>query len=220
MSEPVNIMGVIAYPNENGKRDCRFIDPNYNLLFTVPDGGSVILTDMDGTRRALACAYIDDYHVKVGSNVFHICEFAERMHESGTVYQPEHPNGNEKYGIYEIYQISDFASADYCFRPYAEAKGHIKLTNYRRVYAGMYPEKGRLDDLFMEHNRDTRPFGRKMRSMSVSDIVVVTRGGEKHAYYVDSVSYEEVKGFLEAERTAPQKNTTRPPKKKRSEPER
>ena len=29
MKEPVDIMGVIAFPNENGKRDCRFIDPHY-----------------------------------------------------------------------------------------------------------------------------------------------------------------------------------------------
>lgn len=211
MSEPVDIMGVVAFPNENGKRNCRFIDPQYNLLFTVPDGGSVVLTDIDGTRRTLACAYIDDYHVKIGSSVFHICEFAERMHENGTVYQPEQPNGTEKYGIYEIYQISDFASADYCFRPYAEAKGHIKLTDYRRVYAGMYPEKGKLDDLFMEHNRDTRPFGRKMRSMSVSDIVVVTRNGEKHAYYVDSVGFEPVDRLFQPKQ---QNRASRTPKKK------
>lgn len=217
MKEPINIMGVIAYPNENGKRDCRFIDAHYNLLFTVPDGGSVVLTDMDGTRRALTCAYIDDYHVKVGSSVFHICEFAERMHESGTVYQPEHPNGSEKYGIYEIYQINDFADVDYCFRPYDEAKGHIKMTDYRRAYAGMYPEKGKLDDLFMEHNRDTRPFGRRMRSMSVSDIVVVTRNGEKHAYYVDSVGFEPVDRLLQ---TKQQQKAGYQPKKKRSEPER
>lgn len=217
MSEPVNIMGVVAFPNEDGKRDCRFIDPQYNLLFTVPDGGSVVLTDFDGTKKALPCAYIDDYHVKVGNGVYHICEFAERMHENGSVYQPEHPNGTEKYGVYEIYQISDMNTAAYLFESYDRAKEQIRLTDYRRVYAGMCPEKVRLDDIFMEHNRDTRPFGRRMRSMSVSDIVVVTKNGEKHAYYVDSVGFEEVKGFLEAERTAKE---YRPPKKKRSKPER
>lgn len=217
MSEPVDIMGVVAFPNENGKRNCRFIAPQYNLLFTVPDGGSVVLTDIDGTRRTLACAYIDDYHVKIGSSVFHICEFAERMHENGTVYQPEQPNGTEKYGIYEIYQINDLVGVDYCFRPYDEAKKQIKLTDYRRVYAGMFPEKGKLDDIFMEHNRDSRPFGRKMRSMSVSDIVVVTKSGEKHAYYVDSVGFEQVDELLRAKQ--PQR-AGRSLKKKRSEPER
>ena len=91
MSEPVDIMGVVAFPNENGKRNCRFIDPQYNLLFTVPDGGSVVLTDIDGTRRPLACAYIDDYHVKIGSSVFHICEFAESMESKGCKVEPVTP---------------------------------------------------------------------------------------------------------------------------------
>lgn len=211
MKEPVDIMGVIAFPNENGKRDCRFIDPHYNELFTVPDGSNVVLTYIDGTKKVLPCTYIDDYHARIGSSVYHICEFAECMHERGTVYQPEHPNGTEKYGIYEIYQINDFADVDYCFRSYDKAKGHIKMTDYRRAYAGMLPEKSRLDDIFMEHNRDTRPFGRKMRSMSVSDIVVVTRGGEKHAYYVDSAGYEQVDELLQPK----QKNrASRSPKKK------
>ena len=215
MKEPVDIMGVIAYPNEDGKRDCRFIDPHYNELFTVPDGGNVVLTEIDGTKKVLPCTYIDDYHARIGSSVFHICEFAERMHESGTVYQPEHPSGTEKYGIYEIYQINDFADVDYCFRPYDEAKGHIKMTDYRRAYAGMLPEKTRLDDIFMEHNRDTRPFGRKMRSMSVSDIVVVTRGGEKHAYYVDSAGYEQVDELLQPKQ--PKKSRQATKKKERGE---
>ena len=34
MKEPVNIMGVVAVPNEDSKRNCRFIDPHYNELFT------------------------------------------------------------------------------------------------------------------------------------------------------------------------------------------
>ena len=217
MKEPVNIMGVVAFPNEDGKRDCRFIDPQYNELFTVADGGNVVLTYIDGTRKVLPCTYIDDYHVKVGSGVYHICEFAEQMCGSGTVYQPERPTGKEKYGIYEIYQIRDLNTAEYLFESYDRAKGKIKLTDYRRAYAGMLPEKSRLDDIFMEHNRDTRPFGREMRSMSVSDIVVVTHAGEKHAYYVDSVGFEQVDELLRAKQ--PQR-AGRLPKRKRSEPER
>ena len=53
--------------------------------------------------------------------------------------------------------------------------------------------------------------------MSVSDIVVVTRAGEKHAYYVDSVGFEQVDELLRAKQ--PQR-AGRSPKKKRSEPER
>ena len=71
-----------------------------------------------------------------------------------------------------------------------------------------------MDDIFMEHNRDTRPFGRKMRSMSVSDIVVVTRAGEKHAYYVDSVGYEQIDEFFQSKQP---KQVGRTPKKAKHE---
>ena len=43
MSGPVDVMGVVAFPNENGKRDCRFIDTDYNTLFTVPDGENIVV---------------------------------------------------------------------------------------------------------------------------------------------------------------------------------
>ncbi|MBR0312593.1 MAG: hypothetical protein IJQ98_09400, partial [Oscillospiraceae bacterium] len=133
----------------------------------------------------------------------------------GTVYQPEHPNGKEKYGIYEIYQISDLKTAEYLFESDDRAKGKIKLTDYRRAYAGMLSERQTLDDLYTKHNMDTRPFGRKMRSMSVSDIVVVTRNGEKHAYYVDSVGFEPVDELLQAKQ--PKKSRQAAKKKERGE---
>ena len=31
-----------------------------------------------------ANAYVDDYHVEIGMNLFHICEFAERMEQAGS----------------------------------------------------------------------------------------------------------------------------------------
>ncbi|MCF2676683.1 hypothetical protein I6E44_09225 [Pseudoflavonifractor phocaeensis] len=36
----------------------------------------------------------------------------------------------------------------------------------------------------------------RMRSMSVSDVLVVNRGGKKTAYYVDSFGFQEVKQFF------------------------
>ena len=35
------------------------------------------------------CTYIDDYHTKIGYNVFHICEFAELMERGGSTYRPK-----------------------------------------------------------------------------------------------------------------------------------
>ena len=48
--EPVNIMGVIAFPEpDKSKRRIRFIDAEYNTLFYIPDGASIVMTRMDGS---------------------------------------------------------------------------------------------------------------------------------------------------------------------------
>jgi hypothetical protein len=35
------------------------------------------------------CRYIDDYHVEIGDNLYHICEFAERMEQNGHTCEPD-----------------------------------------------------------------------------------------------------------------------------------
>ena len=60
--EPVNIMGVIAFPEpDKSKRRIRFIDAEYNTLFYIPDGASIVMTRMDGSSVIRPCTYIDDY---------------------------------------------------------------------------------------------------------------------------------------------------------------
>lgn len=191
MQDPVNIMNVIAYPNPNGDRTIRFIDASYHTLFTIPDGGNIVLTLFDGTTETHPCLYIDDTHAKIGSQVYHICQFAEVMESNGCTYAPEGGTAD----TYEIYQIED-AGVDYCFRGYEKVKDHILLSDYRRVYAGMLGRDVDLEELYIKHNRDGRPFGRRMRSVSVSDIFIFRRNGEKHAYYTDSVGFAEADEIL------------------------
>lgn len=67
---------------EVARKGVRFIDTNYTELFRVKDGGKVRLTYPDGITKELVCRYIDDYHLQIGherANLFHICEFAEKM---------------------------------------------------------------------------------------------------------------------------------------------
>ena len=64
------------------ERGIRFINPNYKELFRIPDGDRVRLLYSDGEKADRTCRYIDDYHVEVGDNLYHICEFAERMERS------------------------------------------------------------------------------------------------------------------------------------------
>ena len=193
---PVNIAGVLAFPNDADGGMISFIDSNYNPLFRVPDGENVIITTFDDTRKILPCQYIDSSHARIGGETFHICQFAEEQERAGAVYAPEHPQPGDILDTYTIYQLKDIGAVSYGFRPYEEAKGKVRMAHYARVYRGVLAPKVTLDSLFGKHNRDDRPFGRRMWSMSMSDVVVLNRGGEKKAYYVDKVGFQEAKRFL------------------------
>lgn len=73
--------------NPQGK-DIRFIDSHYKNLFKIPDGGTIQISYPDETVIK-KCTFIDEYHTKIGYNVFHICEFAEIMERNRAIYQPE-----------------------------------------------------------------------------------------------------------------------------------
>ena len=69
--------------------EIRFIDSHYNELFRIKDGESIMVKFSDGSVSDRKCTYIDDYHTKIGHNVFHICEFAELMERGGSTYRPK-----------------------------------------------------------------------------------------------------------------------------------
>ncbi len=76
---------------KEAEKGIRFIDSRYNERFRIPDGGKIRITYPDGDRREETCRYIDPYHVEVGfggENIFHICEFAERMEQSRATVEP------------------------------------------------------------------------------------------------------------------------------------
>lgn len=74
---------------ESARQDIRFIDSEYKELFRLPDGEKITVTNADGDKRDFSCRYIDEAHLEVGNNLYHICEFAERMERSGSTYQPK-----------------------------------------------------------------------------------------------------------------------------------
>lgn len=98
----------------------------------------------------------------------------------------------EKYP-YEIYQ-SD--CPDFTFLSWKYAKDKIDVAKYRQVYSGKMYSWETLEKLYELHNTDSRPNARKMRSMSVSDIVVTHVRNNARAYYVDSIGFERVDNLL------------------------
>ena len=71
------------------QKEIRFIDSRYNELFRIKDGESITVKFSDGSMSDRKCTYIDDYHTKIGYNVFHICEYAELMERGGSTYRPK-----------------------------------------------------------------------------------------------------------------------------------
>jgi len=77
-------------------KQIRFIDPQYNELFRIPDGGSIVVTRPDGEMHpgvqeqwVGVCKYLDDTHVEINGECYHICQFAERQQEIGATVMPE-----------------------------------------------------------------------------------------------------------------------------------
>lgn len=71
----------------------RFIDPHYKELFRIPDGGKIVITTSWGEKFEHSCRYIDETHLELssdrGGDIYHICEFAERMEKNGATYEPK-----------------------------------------------------------------------------------------------------------------------------------
>lgn len=187
--------------------DIRFIDYRYRDLFKLPDGENIVITTIDGAKKLLQCCYLDEMHAKIGNNIYHIAQFAEFTRENGIIYRPENPK-QEEYAIYEIRQIKDGLTIEYKFADYERAKNKINPLHYDRVYAGMLAKSRTLEDIFYEHNQESRPFRFKIHSLlSTSDIIVVTRKDNKTAYYVDNLGFKELPRFAKA-------LTEKPPKQK------
>jgi|GEM_PF-1797568 len=77
-------------------KQIRFIDPQYNELFRIPEGGSIVITRPDGEmypgvqeQWVGICEYLDDTHVSINGTCYHICQFAEIQQRIGATVMPE-----------------------------------------------------------------------------------------------------------------------------------
>ena len=90
---------------KQAERGIRFITPHYEEKFRLQDGDKIRITSSWGEKNDRPCRYIDDYHVEIGSNLYHICEFAERMEYGGHTCEPVRDNLPER--CYSVLSGSD-----------------------------------------------------------------------------------------------------------------
>ena len=74
---------------EKAKRGIRFFNADYVTMFTATDGDDVVITTKDGEIMERQCRYIDDYHLQIGCNIYHICEFADINERCGNQLKPK-----------------------------------------------------------------------------------------------------------------------------------
>lgn len=82
-------------PETLPSNDIRFIDSDYNTLFFLPSGGSIEVQFPD-RRFSVRCEYLDEYHTRIGGEVYHICQYAELLERGGAVCHPEPENAKEE----------------------------------------------------------------------------------------------------------------------------
>ena len=74
---------------EKARNGIRFITPEYREIFRIADGEQIQITHSDGEKTLRTCRYIDETHAEIGSNnLYHICQFAEMMEETGSKVIP------------------------------------------------------------------------------------------------------------------------------------
>ena len=146
------------------------------------------------TKQLKAC--MDTIRRTAGEIIEEMDAFmAERMKELAAEKSAE--QDTDRYTIYQIREGSPAGVFEFMGMDYIRQKGmEIRQEDYQEVYVGALVPGTTLEDLYVQFNGPKMPEDFTGHSLSVSDIVVVHRDGEDHAYYVDRFGYEEVPEFL------------------------
>ena len=102
--------------------------------------------------------------------------------------------------IFSIYQVpAGPEGRDFRYRSYEELQAAglaVDRKNYELVYTAPLDGKTTLENIYRTFNTDDRPAGFRGHSLSVSDVVVINRGGKEEAHYCDSIGFTPVPEFM------------------------
>ena len=108
---------------------------------------------------------------------------------------------------FSIYQLKDGdATRDLRFEPLEQVTAaglRVDRENYELVYTAPLSDTDTLEDIFVRFNMD-RPQDFTGHSLSMSDVIVLHRGEQETAHYLDRGGYTEVPEFLQPEQAAQQ----------------
>ena len=143
-------------PDSLPKDDVQFIDPQYNEIFRVPNGGTVQVEYPDGRQYSRKVEYRDDYHMIIGSSPRHICEFAELMARSHAIVQPE-PLTQQDYRVWNLdYDFYLTVQSDDGAWSYSLYRGDYGLLEQGTMDAPNLTVEEVKNEIVHTHNLDTR----------------------------------------------------------------
>lgn len=104
-----------------------------------------------------------------------------------------------RFGIYQISDDSPGREYKFMNRSFMEKHGYQALReDYQLVYTDWLLSEETLDSIYERFNTN-HPADFTGHSLSVSDVVVFNENGTVKAYFVDSISFQELPGFLRLE---------------------
>ena len=212
MDEDCLPVGGVKYECMNDKASIMsFVDRKGNRMFEMLDGESLVFTKTDGQETKVECHRVDQNRIRLHDVICSTVKFARWCHQHGVTFRPEFPSVLDCIDTYEIHQIPFAVKTPYRFRRFSDAELFFSASHYQKMYCGMLAKSTHPEELYLLHNQDNRPFGAKMHSLTVSDVVVLNRRGKRQALYVDTFGFVDV-----TDRFPPQK----PVEKKKETPSR
>ena len=107
------------------------------------------------------------------------------------------PEPGDTFSIYQVPAGPE--GRDFRFRSYEELQATglaVDRKNYALVYTAPLDGKTTLENIYRTFNTDDRPADFRGHSLSVSDVVVINRGGKEEAHYCDSIGFTPVPEFM------------------------
>ena len=108
------------------------------------------------------------------------------------------PEPGDTFSIYQVPAGPE--GRDFRFRSYEELQATglaVDRKNYALVYTAPLDGKTTLENIYRTFNTDDRPADFRGHSLSVSDVVVINRGGKEEAHYCDSIGFTPVPEFIQ-----------------------
>ena len=108
------------------------------------------------------------------------------------------PEPGDSFSIYQVPAGPE--GRDFRYRSYEELQAAglaVDRKNYELVYTAPLDGKTTLENIYRTFNTDDRPADFRGHSLSVSDVVVINRGGKEEAHYCDSIGFTPVPEFMQ-----------------------